>query len=66
MTLPAFRKIKQGEDNPLQVRRIHLWEDMSWDESGGHTVAMPMESYENVRKEINRLRRENHELKRKA
>lgn len=66
MKLPAFYKLRQDEDNEHYIRRIHLWCNNTWDESGGHTVAMPMDTYEEIRKEMNRLRREVNRLTPKA
>lgn len=60
MKLTPFYKLRQDQDNEGGVLRIHLWEDRTWDESGGHSVSMPMDTYEDIRKELNRLRRMTH------
>ena len=57
---PFYKLVQDGTDCPNAdgIMRVHLWEDQTWDQQGGHSVAMPMSTYEDIRKEMRKLRSE--------
>lgn len=56
MKLTPFHKLT-GDFDANSVFRIRVWQDKTWDAGVGHGVYMRMETYEALRKELNRLRK---------
>lgn len=56
MKLTPFHKLT-GDWDTDSVFRAALWVNKTWDAGVGNSVVMTSESYEALRKELNRLRK---------